>query len=174
MHLKFDFKRAKTKKMGRSGTKNLEKHSGQGIVEFCITFILTVFTAFFILEFAIYLQNLHSVQTFNDEINANLVLYKDLNICSSGKSDVLDLMNFRAQKYLERGLELSYKKNTKDVAEFESNKVFLGKNVLNVEIICNASDENFITRSTYLYRGLFIFKGGRAISSLSSIQTPKF
>lgn len=152
--------------------KHIKK--GQSIVEFCITFILTVFVAFFILEFAIYLQTLHSVQTFNDEINANLVLYKDSNICSSYNSDVLDLINSRAQKYLERGLELSYRKNAKDIARLESNKNFLGKKVLNVEIICNASNEGFITRSTYLYRGLFIFKGGKTVSSLSSVQSPKF
>ena len=152
--------------------KHIKK--GQSIVEFCITFILTVFVAFFILEFAIYLQTLHSVQTFNDEINANLVLYKDSNICSSYNSDVLDLINSRAQKYLERGLELSYRKNAKDIARLESNKNFLGKKVLNVEIICNASNEGFITRSTYLYRGLFIFKGGKTVPSLSSVQSPKF
>lgn len=147
---------------------------GQSIVEFCITFILTVFCAFFILEFAIYLQTLHSVQTFNDEINANLVLYKDSNICSAYNGEVLELVNSRAQKYLEHGLEMYYKKNAPDIARMESDKAFMGNKVLNIEIICNSSNEGFLTRSEYLYRGLFIFKTGRKVSSLSSIQTPKF
>ena len=151
-----------------------KKHIGQSIIEFCITSVLTIFCAFFILEFAIYLQTLHSVQTFNDEINANLVLYKDSNICSTYNGEVLELINSRAQKYLERGLEMHYKKNAPDIARLESDKAFLGNKVLNVEIICNSTNESFLTRSEYLYRGLFIFKTGRKVSSLSSIQTPKF
>ncbi len=161
----------KTKYFAHKGGR---QYAGQSIIEFCITFILTFFLAFIILEFAIYLQTLYGVQTFNDEINANLALYKNSNICSSYNSDVLDLINSRAQKYLERGLELSYKKNAPDIARLESNKAFFGKKVLNMEIICNASNEGYITRSSYLYRGLFIFKTGKVISSLSSVQTPKF
>ncbi len=154
--------------------KMRRKLFGQSIIEFCITFILTVFSAFFILEFAVYLQVFHSVQTFNDELSANLALYKDLNICSSYNADVLELINSRAQKYLENGLEMSYRKNAEDIARLQSNREAFGKNVLNVEIICNAANDTLLTRSEYLYRGLFIFKRGRKIASLSSVQTPKF
>ncbi len=147
---------------------------GQSIIEFCIASVLTIFAAFFILEFAMYLQTLHSVQTFNDEINANIVLFKDSNICSSYNSDILDLVESRAGKYLEKGLEFSYKKNAKDIARIESDKALFGNKVLRVEIICNTTNEGFVTRSEYLYRGLFIFKTGKKVSSLSSVQTPKF
>ena len=150
------------------------KIKAQSIIEFCLTFILVAFLFFFIAEFAIYLQTLYSVQTFSDEINANLVLYKGSNVCSAYNDEVLDLINSKAQKYLEKKLDLSYEKNDSDIAKFTSKKKFLDKDILKVEILCNSSNESFMTRSTYLYRGLFIFKTGKPVSSLSSVQTPKF
>lgn len=150
------------------------KIKAQSIIEFCLAFILVAFSFFFLAEFAIYLQTLYSVQTLSDEINANLVLYKDSNVCSSYSDEVLDLINSKAQKFLEKNLDLAYEKNASDIVRFVSKKKFLDKDILNIEVLCNSSNEGFITRSSYLYRGLFIFKTGKMVSSLSSIQTPKF
>ena len=97
-----------------------------------------------------------------------------MNKAIENKDEVLDLINSKAQKYLEKKLDLSYEKNASDIAKFTSKKKFLDKDILKVEILCNSSNESFMTRSTYLYRGLFIFKTGKPVSSLSSVQTPKF
>lgn len=151
-----------------------QKITAQSIVEFSISFILVAFVSFFIVEIAVYLQNLYAVQTCTDEINANLVLHNDINVCKDADNAILDLINPKVQRYLDKELSLNFVKKSAGALNLESNKTSFGKKDLKIEIICNDSDDVFLTRSTYLYKGLFIFKTGREISSISSVQSPKF
>ena len=49
-----------------------KKINAQAVVEGCIAFVLTFLIFIFIMEFALYFQNMYANQTFSDDINANI------------------------------------------------------------------------------------------------------
>ncbi len=138
------------------------KFKAQAIVEGSIAFLLVFLIFMFIAEFALYFQNIHSNQTLSDDINANISSFNEAssgeeNFCAVPDNDTLEIIENRAKKYLDNNIELA---------------TYI-KNNLTINILCS-SDEGYIVRSEYLFKGFFLFRFGKLISSISSVQTPKF
>lgn len=149
------------------------KFKAQAIVEGSIAFLLVFLIFMFIAEFALYFQNIHSNQTLSDDINANISSFNEAslgeeNFCAAPDNDTLEIIENRAKKYLDNNIELTpYIKNN-DILILKSKK-----NNLTINILCSR-DEGYIVRSEYLFKGFFLFRFGKLISSISSVQTPKF
>lgn len=151
----------------------MKKFKAQSIIEFGITFIIAIFIVFFILECAFYYQAFNALQTFSDEANANFVLYD--NVCSEAQNDdILSMLTSKARKYLKKDLELRYIETTDNFVKFESLEKIKGESMLTVKVSCAPSSSGVMTKSSYIYNGPFLFRFGNVLSSVSSVQTPKF
>lgn len=151
----------------------MKKIKAQSIIEFGITFIVAIFMVFFILECAFYYQAHNAVQTFNDEINANLVLYDADIVCSEIQNqEILSMTESKAKKYFKKNIELNYFKNSNSYVEIVSADKINNKPMLTVKISCPPS--GLIIKSDYVYNGAFLFKTGSVLSSVSSVETPRF
>ena len=122
-----------------------------------------------VLFLSLYFKAIHSNQTFADDISANIATYHDAEkLCSNSDDDILNLIEERAQKYLDKNIKLSVLSQSPDLLILDSNK-----NLLHVNIICS-QNEGYIVRSEYLFKGFFALRLGHQVSSISSVQTPKF
>lgn len=160
--------------MGFGIKKRRKTSPAQGVIEFSVAFIVIVLLLFSIIDCAVFYQAFHSAQTFSDEVDFNLNAIGMENICSLSTSEPFDIVEARAKKYLQKDLELSIKNYSESHVYIESDDSYLGNKILTVRIGCNPSTETVSVRANYLYRGFFIFRAGRIISTISSVQTPKF
>ncbi len=146
----------------------------QSIVEFCLVFVIASIFMFFIVECAFYYRTFFSLQTFTDEISANLSAIGRFNVCKTPPdSEILPMLEARASKYLENNLNLRYINTSDTSLKIESTSTYLGKKRLVIFVNCAAAPEIRV-KSNYLYEGMFLFKLGQTMTSISSVQTPKF
>lgn len=160
--------------MDRKFKKQRKYLKAQGVLEFSAAFIAVIFLLFSIVDCASFYQTFHSTQTFSDEVDFNLAPFGADNICVLPDSEILEIVQSRADKYLQRDLSLNIKEHSDKHLLIESNEDYLGNNILTVRVSCKPSYESISVRANYLYRGFFIFRGGKIISTISSVQTPKF
>lgn len=151
-----------------------KKINAQAVVEGCIAFVLTFLIFIFIMEFALYFQNMYANQTFSDDINANISSFDRESFCTKPDDEALELIESRAKKYLDNKLELSIDKQNEDILVLKSKENFLNKNILTVKIVCSNLNTGYIVKSEYLYRGFFVFRTGHMLSGISSVQTLGF
>lgn len=149
------------------------KFKAQAIVEGSIAFLIVFFIFMFIAEFALYFQSIHSNQTLSDDINANISSYNTAlpdgeNFCADFDEEIIETIENRAKKYLDNNIELNIYIKNEDILILKSKK-----NDLTINILCSR-DEGYIVRSEYLFKGFFLFRLGKQISGISSVQTPKF
>lgn len=152
-----------------------KKRKAQGILEFGLAFIFLALLFFTIVEYAFFWQTVNSVQTYSDDLNANLALLEGNEVCASSNPEVLQLANERAHRYFNNSVNLQYHVIAPRHIKLHSLSLFRGNRILKVDITCDGELNNSTsTRAEYLYHGLFLFKTGHYISSLSSVHTPKF
>ncbi len=145
------------------------KLKAQAMIEGPAAFLISFLIFIFIIEFALYFKAIHSNQTFADDISANIATYHDAEkLCSNPDDDILNLIEERTQKYLDKNIKLSVLSQSPDLLILDSNK-----NLLHVNIICS-QNEGYIVRSEYLFKGFFALRLGHQVLSISSVQTPKF
>lgn len=154
--------------------KRQKTYRAQGVIEFSVAFIVVVLLLFSIIDCAVFYQTFHSAQTFSDEVDFNLNSLGADEACTASASEIINIVEPRAKRYLQKDLELNIKNHSENHILIESDKMYLGNNVLTLKIACNHSSESVSVRANYLYRGFFIFRGGKIISTVSSVQTPKF
>jgi len=151
-----------------------KKACAQAIVEGCVAFVLIFLIFMFIIEFALYFQSIHANQTLSDDIGANISAYNRETLCTSPDTELIELIENSAKRYLEAGIELNIDEQNDDVLILKSSEKSLGRDILAVKIICADINSGYIVRTSYLYRGFFALKAGLMISSISNVQTPRF
>lgn len=151
----------------------MKKHlklKAQAIIEGPVAFLISFLIFIFIIEFALYFKSIHSNQTFADDISANISSFADREkFCNEPDNDTINLIEERAQKYLDKNIKLSILNQSSGILILNSNK----DKALQVNIICS-NNEGYIVRSEYLFKGFFALRLGHLVSSISSVQTPKF
>ena len=154
--------------------KHFLHKKAQSIVEFCLVFVIASILMLFILECAFYYRTFFSLQTFTDEIGANLSSIGRFEVCKAlPDTDILPMIEGRAKKYLENDLNLRYTNTSDDSLKIESASTYLGKKRLVIFISCALAPEIRV-KSEYLYEGMFLFKLGQVMTSISSVQGPRF
>ena len=148
------------------------KFKAQAMIEGPVAFLLAFLMFIFIVEFALYFKAVHSNQTFADDTSANVSSYSSDDkekICKAPDGELIDIIENRAQRYLNGKIKLDIVHSTSDLLILKS----VNNNILTVNIICS-NNEGYIVRSEYKFEGLFALRIGQPISSISSVQTPRF
>jgi len=149
------------------------KKQAQSIIEASVAFIIISIIFFCIAECASFWRAKHSLQAFIDEVNANLVLEDRENLCLNPSDRVIDLIDKKAQKYLERQITLNGDIKSANLMKLVSQNLYRGRHILTLRVLCD-DKEGVSTQADYIYRGLFVFTTGYNVSGISSVQTPQF